>query len=501
MPYSRPGVYVTEGAFSSNAQSGSTTTAAGFVGFVPRGPIVPTKVSSWTAYKNLFGDLDPSYDLSYSVYHYFANGGRDAYVSRVYNSVTSAPASAATVNVAGTVNGGSSTTVFKLSAQNPGVWGNSLTATVTAGLVTGSEPTFTLVIKNSGVEVERWGEISLDPTSNRYVSAVLNNYSNLVTVSNIATYASAYTVTAVSNSAFANGSAGTATSLETATEWQWAVSRFDSVVEPLIVNLVGMTTSSVVNNAITYCEGRGDYFLVIDPIDVSSGSDALSAVSGFTASSYAAVYYPKLVMIDPAKSGAAAIKTTLPAGAILGLYSRVEAERTVAKAPAGYAYELRGAYGLATSFTETEQGTLYDANINTLKAIPGAGVIINGARTLKKTDISKYIPVRRSLNYVKSRAKSLTDFALFEPNNEGLWVSINTRLSTFLQAFWNAGGLKGRTAQEAFYIVCDSSNNTATSVENGEVHVQIGVALQTPAEFIVVEVSQFTGGSSFTENL
>jgi phage tail sheath protein FI len=80
-------------------------------------------------------------------------------------------------------------------------------------------------------------------------------------------------------------------------------------------------------------------------------------------------------------------------------------------------------------------------------------------------------------------------------------MSINTRLTTFLQAFWNAGGLKGRTAKEAFFVICNDTNNTPASIENGEVHVQIGVALQTPAEFIVIEVSQFTGGSTFTETL
>jgi phage tail sheath protein FI len=208
-----------------------------------------------------------------------------------------------------------------------------------------------------------------------------------------------------------------------------------------------------------------------------------------------------LKMVDPSKTGAAAIRDTAPGGALLGLYSRVEAERTVAKAPAGYAYEIRGAFGLVTSFTEAEQGTMYDAHVNTFKAIPGAGVIVNGARTLKKTNITKFIPTRRSLNYVKAQAKRLTEFAVFEPNNERLWTTIQVRLSKFLSEFWSSGGLKGGTAAEAFYILCDSTNNTSNTVENGEVRVEVGVALQTPAEFIVIEVSQFTGGSSLTETV
>jgi phage tail sheath protein FI len=495
MAYSRPGVYVSEGTFATTATVGTTTVAAGFVGTSARGPVVPTKITSWTSYKALYGDIEDAYDLPYAVYHFFANGGRTAYVSRVYDSSAAASASA---NLAGTVDGGGSATVFNLRAENAGAWGNSLTATVTAGLVTGNEPTFNLVIKLSGTEVERWNEVSLDPDANRYLPTVVNTYSTYVRVSSVATYTTSYTVTAVSNSALASGSNGSGIANA---DWNDAVDAFDAVTEELLINMVGMTTAAVVNNALTYCETRGDCFLVIDPTTVTAGADALTAISAYNASSYGAVYYPKLKMVDPSKTGSAAIRETYPGGAILGLYSRVEAERTVAKAPAGYAYDLRGALGLATSFTEAEQGTLYDAHINTLKAIPGAGVIVNGARTLKKTDITKFIPTRRSLNYVKAQAKRLTEFAVFEPNNERLWTNIQVRLSKFLADFWASGGLKGRNANEAFYIVCDSTNNTSNSIENGEVRVEVGVALQTPAEFIVIEVSQFTGGSTLNETI
>ena len=495
MAYSRPGVYVSEGAFATTAAAGTSTVAAGFIGTASRGPVTPTKITSWTAYKALFGDLEDAYDLPYSVYHFFANGGRTAYVSRVYDS---SDALSASVNAAGTVDGGGSSTVFNVRAENAGAWGNNLTVTVTTGLVTGNEPTFNLVIKLSGTEVERWNELSLDPDSNRYVGTVINTYSTYVRVSAIATYTTSYTVTVATNSALASGSNGSGV---VNSDWNDAVSRFDTVTEELLLNMVGMTTAAVVNNALSYCESRGDCFLVIDPTVVTDGAGAQAVVAGYTTSSYGAVYYPKLKMTDPSKTGVGAVRDTFPGGAILGLYSRVEAERTVAKAPAGYAYEVRGALALGTSFTETEQGALYDAHINTMKAIPGAGVIINGARTLKKTDITKFVPTRRSLNYVKSQSRRLTEFAVFEPNNERLWTTIQVRLSKFLAEFWAAGGLKGRNATEAFYVLCDGTNNTANSIENGEVRVEVGVALQTPAEFVVIEVSQFTGGATLNENV
>jgi phage tail sheath protein FI len=495
MAFQRPGVYVSEGAFTTTSSTGTDTVAAGFIATALRGPTVATKISSWTAYKSLFGDNSDTYDLGYAVYHFFANGGRNAYVSRVYATAT---ATAASVNLSGTINGGSSTPVFKVSAANPGAWGNNLTVTITAGLVTGSTPTFNLIVKLSSTEVERWNEISLDLSDNRYLGTVVNTYSTYISISEIDTYTSAFTVTAVADSALTAGSDGSAL---VNGDYESAINKFDQVAEELVLNVVNKTTAATVNFVLAYAEARGDCFVVIDPVSVTSGADAISAISGYTASSYGAVYYPKLKMIDPSKTGASAIRDTAPGGAILGLYSRVEAERTVAKAPAGFSYDVRNAFGLVTSFTEAEQGTMYDAHVNTMKAIPGAGVIINGARTLKKTTVLKYVPTRRSLNYVKSQSKRITDFAVFEPNNDRLWTNVQVRLSKFLSEFWSAGGLKGRNTAEAFYVLCDSTNNTTNTVENGEVHIEVGVALQTPAEFIVIEVSQFVGGSNLNETI
>ena len=495
MAFQRPGVYVSEGAFTTTSSTGTDTVAAGFIATALRGPTVATKISSWTAYKSLFGEISDTYDLGYAVYHFFANGGRNAYVSRVYATAT---ATAASVNLSGTINGGSSTPVFKVSAANPGAWGNNLTVTITAGLVTGSTPTFNLIVKLSSTEVERWNEISLDLSDNRYLGTVVNTYSTYISISEIDTYTSAFTVTAVADSALTAGSDGSAL---VNGDYESAINKFDQVAEELVLNVVNKTTAATVNFVLAYAEARGDCFVVIDPVSVTSGADAISAISGYTASSYGAVYYPKLKMIDPSKTGASAIRDTAPGGAILGLYSRVEAERTVAKAPAGFSYDVRNAFGLVTSFTEAEQGTMYDAHVNTMKAIPGAGVIINGARTLKKTTVLKYVPTRRSLNYVKSQSKRITDFAVFEPNNDRLWTNIQVRLSKFLAEFWSAGGLKGRNTAEAFYVLCDSTNNTTNTVENGEVHIEVGVALQTPAEFIVIEVSQFVGGSNLNETI
>ena len=173
----------------------------------------------------------------------------------------------------------------------------------------------------------------------------------------------------------------------------------------------------------------------------------------------------------------------------------------MAKAPAGFSMDLANVYGLKANYTEAEEGTLYAANINPLRLIPGTGAIINGTRTLAVSSPARYIPVRRTLNYVKARMKEITQFAVFEPNDSFIRERIKEVVSNELRSLWGKGGLKGTTADSSYYVTCDGTNNTAVTIANGELNVEVGLALLYPTEFVIINVSQWTGGSSTAETL
>jgi hypothetical protein len=90
----------------------------------------------------------------------------------------------------------------------------------------------------------------------------------------------------------------------------------------------------------------------------------------------------------------------------------------------------------------------------------------------------------------------MTQFAVFEPNDWVLWNMVTSVLSQFLTSFWQSGGLEGTSAAEAFYVTCDNTNNTPSTIQQGIVHVEVGVALQYPAEFVVIAIGQWAGGQS-----
>lgn len=536
MAYSQPGVYITEGPFSTTTPVGPTVTPTAFLGTVARGPEVPTRIDSWNQYKTLYGEMTNSSHLGYAVYHFFANGGRTAYINRV---TASAAVKAKSAGVAGTINGSavnpSAGGMFEIRAKNKGTWANwvaavsgtsaekglkvyLLTGTRDGTLSGGTPRTFSIHVSFNGNEVERWTEVSLDPDSPQYAPTIVNNYSTYIDlvfgsslgVNPALTAGTAYTLTGTTTNisdtvSYKVGDATTNADTDGTdgsivdSDWLAALNNLDLVTGSMLINLVGQTTSTLVNMATTYAETRGNGFVIIDPDPAQTNTAGITGLTNtYNKSSYGAVYYPMLKMPDPARSGAATLRDTYPGGAVAGLFARAEQERTVAKAPAGYAYELRNVYGLSTSFTEVEVGRLYDAHVNTLKNIPGAGIISNGARTLKRSDITKYVPVRRTINYIKENVENIANYSVFEPNGERVWTNINTRISRFLSDFWGAGGLKGRNATEAFYVICDSSNNPQYAVENGELHVEVGVALQSPTEFIIINVTQFSGGATTT---
>lgn len=507
--YSTPGVYVNETPLTSLTANARGVTSAAFFGIADRGPTTPTLIQDWNTYRTLFGDLTNAFDLGYAVYHFFANGGRGCYVRRVVNA-TAVAATKAGIPFYPSGNGSASASLFNVAAISKGTWGNNLTVDTIAGsvpTVNGTWGTFTVIVYLSGVEVERWPDVTLNVDGNRYVASVINNYSRFITVNTVSTAAPLAVMNWDAASVLpAFPLAGGTQAAVVDTDYTAALSDLDGIEGALILNAVGQSTSTVVSAFIAKAASRGDSFVIIDPkaSDTSLAEIQATAAnfSGLSSGGYAAHYAPMLKMIDPAKTGSGAIRTTFPGGAVAGLYIRTEIERSVAKAPAGYQADIRGALGLAVPITDAGIGTLYDGTpqVNSFRAIPGAGVTVYGARTLNKLNPDKFINVRRTLNYLKVSLKDITRFAIFEANDDRLWNSINMQVSGFLADFHRSGGLKGARASDAFFVVCDSTNNTVSTIDQGIVNIDVGVALSYPAEFIVINLSQWTGGSNAVES-
>ena len=111
-----------------------------------------------------------------------------------------------------------------------------------------------------------------------------------------------------------------------------------------------------------------------------------------------------------------------PSGHMAGVWARTDDTRGVHKAPANEV--VLGVNGLAFQVTHDEQGGLNQIGINCIRAFPGRGIRVWGARTLSSDPEWRYLNVRRLFNYVSESIIEGTQWAVFEPNDQRLWIRL-----------------------------------------------------------------------------
>jgi hypothetical protein len=177
--------------------------------------------------------------------------------------------------------------------------------------------------------------------------------------------------------------------------------------------------------------------------------------------------------------------------------ARVDGTVGVHKAPANEV--VRGARDVAYALNDTEQGALNHANINAIRVFPGRPPLLWGARTLTDGTVWRYVNVRRLVAFLEASLLQGLRWAVFEPNTTGLWKSLDRTISEFLTRVWQSGALFGRTAKEAFYVRIDEELNPPAVRDAGQVIIEIGVAPVRPAEFVVIRIGLWDGGSQTDE--
>jgi uncharacterized protein len=498
--YGRPGVYLKENIVQEFISPASRSEAvAALIGALPKGPTTPTFISTWSEFTKTFGGLDYTFPTTVAAYLFFSNGGRDVYIRRVVG----AGAVAATTTLIDGVNANTLT----VTANNVGTWGNSLAIEINET----ANSRFNLLVYGAPLAVgtgvrsnllEQHVDLSMTATDSRFIESVINNSSAYITV-DATKDTIPVTADLVQLSTGANGAAINAAAVGS------TFADFDSIDIPTLFNLPDAASSftsgdyTTANAALlTYCATRGDGFAIIDTRSGSDTAAAVSQASGFiTNGTNGAIYYPWLVIPDNSRSVRTATTTVAPGGAVLGQYQATDSAYGVFKTPAGFGTRLAGVVGLEKRLTNSELDTLNSAGsaVNAIRITPGSGIVIMGGRTLTNTRPNVYINIRRNLIYIQKELRDRSQFAVFENNDEGLWNQLSSSLSNFLNVYWQQGGLRGTNPTQAFYVKVDSETTSQSDIENGLVNIEVGVALEYPAEFIQITIGQITGDASVTQ--
>ncbi|MYS22453.1 hypothetical protein GA0115240_14216 [Streptomyces sp. DvalAA-14] len=521
--YLSPGVYVEEVASGARPIEGVGTSVAAFVGLAPKGPLnEPTLVTNWSQYVASFGDFTDGYFLAHSVYGFFNNGGSSAFVVRVggapggvAGSEDQDPAAvtAGRNTAPGELPAGEAKQLgaFTVSAIAPGDSGG-LSVEVADAEGEGPADRFRLIVKD-GEKVAETFDVTAKKANRNYVVTQVRERSKLITVleanpagqlarpENQSVALAAPVASSplpvregdqvgireyVGDSADRTGFGG----LEAVDEISMvAVPDLMAAYQRGAIDLEAV--KAVQLGLIAHCELMGDRLAVIDPppgLNARQIQVWRQETAGYD-SKYAALYYPWIKVFDPAGGQTRLIP---PSGHVAGVWARNDFERGVHKAPANEV--VRGAVDLEMQITRGEHDLLNPLGINCIRAFPGRGIRIWGARTLSSDPAWRYLNVRRYFNYLEESILIGTQWVVFEPNDQALWARIRRNISAFLVTEWRSGALFGGTPDDAYYVKCDAETNPPESVDLGRVICEIGVSPVKPAEFVVFRLAQFSSG-------
>jgi phage tail sheath protein FI len=496
--YLSPGVYVEEVEAGSRPIEGVGTAVAAFVGLAGRGPAnTPTLVTNWNQFTSVFGDFVEGSYLAHAVYGYFLNGGGAAYVVRVGADGVMPTASAE-------VPGSDKTKpAFRVAALEAGPAGNTLSVDVEpAG--DGGEGNFKLVVKEAGKVVESFDNVT-DSKGKTNVATVVKAQSKTIVIEEAGSAALAAPSSGsvslsgggnavptrvtpkdyVGNSADRTGFAG----LEAVDEiTMLSVPDLMAVYEQGVIDMEGLQAVQLA--MIAHCELMGDRVAILDAppgLNAQQVKEWRVDKAGYD-SKYASLYWPWVKVFDP-PSGQA--KFVPPSGHMAGIWARNDDTRGVHKAPANEV--VRGAITLELNITKAEHDQLNPNGINCIRAFPGRGIRVWGARTISSDPSWRYLNVRRLFNYIEESIFEGTQWVVFEPNDIRLWGRVKRTINAFLLRVWRDGALFGATPDQAFFVVCDESNNPPEVRDAGQLIVDIGIAPVKPAEFVVFRIAQFSG--------
>jgi phage tail sheath protein FI len=276
-----------------------------------------------------------------------------------------------------------------------------------------------------------------------------------------------------------------------------------------LVVIPGRVSSFIQGEMINHCELMRYRVAVLDSVPGTGPAgamlpDVLAQRQQYD-SKYAALYYPWLRLRNPFPVNAAQPDEIAvpPSGHVLGICARTDVTRGVHKAPANEV--IAGIIGLQRALTKGEHDILnpFPTNINVLRDFreQNRGLRVWGARVISSDPLWRYLNVRRLFNFVERSLELGTQSFVFEPNDVFLWARVRRTISDFLTGVWRSGALMGTTAEEAYFVKCDETTMTQNDLDNGRLIVVVGIAPVKPAEFVIIRIGQWQGGSAVEEEI
>ena len=247
----------------------------------------------------------------------------------------------------------------------------------------------------------------------------------------------------------------------------------------------------------------GDTPMTLEPnaIAINTWNNNLNGDGLATADPYLGVYYPAgrtndlagNTVVVPASH--AVLRTFLyndnvsyqwfaPAGTHRGLISNLS--------DIGYVDAQSGEW-VHNSINQGLRDALYTQKINPLTQLPGTGLVVWGQITKNPGSSARdRVNVVRLENFLRTAFKSVSYGYLFEPNDSQTRKSIAKQIENALHDILSKRGLYD------FLVICDTSNNTSSTISNNQLYVDVAIEPVRDVEFIYIPIAIYNPGQIAT---
>lgn len=554
-----PGVYIEEIPSGVRTITGVATSITAFIGRASRGPTnKATIVNSFGDFERIFGGLWASSSMSFAVRDFFLNGGTQAIIVRLYHAeqgkASKAKLSVGKLTLVASYEGSwgnnlratvdqdvadevaqrmkvAKADLFNLTVKELGPDGKTFARTEKFANVTVKESSRRIDrVLTADSELVEWDQSTpIDPNNPPAVAAgdddvtkasadVAKAEKALATAQAAnpqvpadiqAAQTALQTAQTALNKAKDAGAAFDGAALTKAADFTPQDAQKDkhglyALEQADLFNLLcipphdpgGDIEADLVGEAAAYCETRRAMLVVDSPSGWTTVAKAIGGLPDVgTNSKNSVMFFPRIRQRNPLRDNQ--LEVFVPCGAAAGLFARTDSARGVWKAPAGLDATLVGVPELTVPLTDPENGQLNPLGINCLRAMPAAGRVIWGARTLQGNDRLasewKYTPVRRTALYIEESLYRGTQWAVFEPNDEPLWAQLRLAIGAFMHNLFRQGAFQGKSPRDAYFVKCDKETTTQNDINLGIVNIVVGFAPLKPAEFVIIKIQQMAG--------
>jgi hypothetical protein len=234
------------------------------------------------------------------------------------------------------------------------------------------------------------------------------------------------------------------------------------------------------------------------PMSAELNSDSLNAIIDYRKStninsSYFCFFTSHQLVLDTDNDRKIYVSPDGFAGAAI---SQTAANREIWIPVGGWERGIINALKPLLTFSKAQRDKLYDNGINPIRYKPGKGIAIWGQKTaLARPSALDRMNVRLLLIQIEpANAEALETFE-FNIND----VSERSEIVAIIEDYMK--GIQAKKGVYDFYVVCDSSNNTESDIDNHELNVDLFIKPTISMEFLKLNVVVIRTGGDFSTAL